>query len=116
MPTVDLKQFDWARSLLVEKFKREINAYLTDELVIDRVKKKATNGDSLYEAMFGGLDRDEYLSMITHWSIGQGIGVRLRIWIEDAIKELVLYQKEKFGREIEAVYTHGDLRQGRLVP
>jgi hypothetical protein len=53
MPTADLKQFDWARSLLVEKFKREINAYLTDELVIDRVKKKARNGDSLYEANQG---------------------------------------------------------------
>jgi hypothetical protein len=66
MPSADSKQFDWARRLLVKKFKREINAYLTDELVIDRVKKKARNGDSLYEAMLGGLDRDEYLSMITH--------------------------------------------------
>ena len=40
--------------------------------------------------------------------------VRVRYWIEEAVKDLILYQREKFGRQIEEVYTFSDLRHGRL--
>ena len=52
--------------------------------------------------------------MMTLWSLGQGIGVRVRNWVEEAIKHLILYQRDHFGREIEKVYSFSDLRHGRL--
>jgi hypothetical protein len=53
--------------------------------------------------------------MMTLWSVGQGIGVRVRRWVEEAVKDVIIYQKENFGREIEGVYTFSDLRHGRLL-
>ena len=52
--------------------------------------------------------------MMALWSLGQGMAVRVRNWVEEAIKELILYQKTHFGREIEEVYSFHDLRRGRL--
>ena len=49
---------------------------------------------------------------MTLWSVGQGIGVRVRCWIEEAIKDLIIYQKEHFGWEIESVYSLSDLKRG----
>jgi hypothetical protein len=65
--------------------------------------------------MLSSVDRHQFLSMMTLWSVGQGIGVRVRYWIEEAIKDLIIYQKENFGSEIESVYTFGDLRRGSFL-
>jgi hypothetical protein len=106
---------EWARDLLVEKFRSNIKEYFNKELVNDRVRKKARFGDSIYEAMLSSVNRNQYLSMMTLWSVGQGIGVRVRSWVEEAIKDLILYQQEHFGREIEKVYTFNNLRRGGLL-
>jgi hypothetical protein len=50
--------------------------------------------------------------MMTLWSVGQGISVRVRHWVEVAVKDLIVYQKENFGREINQVYT---FRTGSFV-
>jgi hypothetical protein len=105
----------WAKELLVEKFRLEIQRYLTARNVVKRVRYKARAGDDLYRAMLSTVDRHQYLSMMTLWSVGQGIGVRVRRWVEEAVKDLIVYQKENFGREIDRVYTFSDLRHGRLL-
>jgi hypothetical protein len=110
-----LTYHSWARDLLVEKFRSKIQDYLTTDNVMERVKRKARLGDDIYEAMLSSVDRNQYLSMMTLWSVGQGIGVRVRHWVEEAIKDLIIYQKENFGREIENVYTFSDLRRSRLL-
>ena len=50
-------EHSWARDLMVEKFRSEIRCYLNSELVIRRVRKKAYEGDDLYEAMLSSADR-----------------------------------------------------------
>lgn len=115
MPQTSSKRFEWAQQLLVKRFETEIRAYLSAQLVIDRVRNKARYGDDVYEALFSSLDRSQYLSMIALWSLGQGIAVRVRAWVEEAIKDLILYQRDHFGREIENVYTGQDLKRGFYV-
>jgi len=110
-----LTSHSWAKDLLVEKFRSNIERYLTARNVIKRVRHKARLGDDLYEAMLSTVDRHQYLSMMTLWSVGQGISVRVRHWVEEAVKDLIVYQKEKFGREIDRVYTFSDLRRGRFL-
>ena len=110
-----LTDYSWARNLLVEKFRANIQDHLTAGNVIKRVRLKARLGDDLYEAMLSTIDRHQYLSMMTLWSVGQGIGVRVRHWVEEAVKDLIIYQKQNFGREIDRVYTFSDLRQRRFL-
>jgi len=43
-----------------------------------------------------------------------GIGVRERRWVEEAVKDLIIYQKESFGREIDQVYI--TYAPGKLLP
>lgn len=65
--------------------------------------------------MLRGAGRDHYLSMLTYWSVAHGLGVQLRRWVEEGINELVLRQKEHFGREIQSVYTLEDLKGRRYL-
>jgi hypothetical protein len=65
--------------------------------------------------MLEGAGRDDYLSLVTYWSIGQGISVLLRQWIEEFIRDLVLYQRDHFGRGIQSVYTLPDLKKSRYL-
>jgi hypothetical protein len=103
----------WAIDLMTTLFRNKIENYFTQDHVVDRVIEKAREGDELYEVMFKGAGRDHYLSMLTYWSVGQGVSVQVRRWVEQAIQKLVLHQKEHFGREIQSVYTLEDLKAGQ---
>jgi len=61
-------------------------------------KHKAHSGDDIYEAMLSGVDRNQFLSMMTLWSVGQGIGVRVRCWIEN--RPSSPSQEFFFGKEV----------------
>lgn len=107
-------KYDWARDLLVKGFRDRITAYLTPDRIKRKIREKHSNSDVLYESMLrSGAGRDHYVSMLTYWSVGQGIAVSMRNWIEELIKELVLHPKNQsnFGRPIAAVYTLKDLKR-----
>jgi hypothetical protein len=111
-----LTDYSWARDLLVEKFRANIHDYLTAPNVKKRVRYKARLGDDLYEAMLSTIDRHQYLSMMTLWSVGQGIGVRVRHWIEEAVlDEMGRAQAgtrfNVFRRFREAVLQRSEARQ-----
>lgn len=63
--------------------------------------------------MLGRAGRTHYVSMLTYWSIGQGIAVLLRHWIEELIKQPILHprNRSRFGRPIEHVFTLRDLKR-----
>jgi hypothetical protein len=103
----------WAFDLMTALFREKIENYFTQDHVVDRVVEKARYGDDLYDVMFKSVGRDQYLSMLTYWSVGQGVGVQVRRWVEQAIQKLVLHQKDHFGREIQSVYTLEDLKGGQ---
>lgn len=105
---------DWARDLLVHGFEDRIKRYLTVDRIRDRIEEKNSFGDVLYEAMLGGAGREHFLSMVTYWSIGQGIAVSLRQWMEELIRDLILHPQNRghFGKPLMAVYTLRDLKLG----
>jgi len=106
-------EYRWAHELLVKGFEQRIKQYLTTERIQRKIRQQARNSDELYEAMLGSAaGRKHFLSMMTYWSVGAGIAVSLRSWVEELIAQLVVHERRhsKFGNPIAYAYTLKDLK------
>jgi len=113
-PKYDAGKHKWAYDLLVEGFEKRIQEYLTEDRIRRKIREQAKGGDELYAAMLDTASgRKHFISMMTYWSIGQGLAVALRGWIEELIAELVVHPKRKsaFGQPIDCAYTLRDLKR-----
>jgi hypothetical protein len=105
-------EYGWAFELLVKGFEQRIQAYLTEDRIKSKIREQATYSDEFYEAMLStAAGRKHFVSMMTYWSVGQGIAVSLRNWVEELIAELVVHPNRKgaFGKAIAQAYTLKEL-------
>jgi hypothetical protein len=67
-------EHQWAYELLVKGFEERIHQYLTEERIRRKIHEQAKYSDELYEAMLStAAGRRHFISMMTYWSVGQGI-------------------------------------------
>jgi hypothetical protein len=106
----------WAGEIARDTFRAGLLWTFDKDRVSEAVRRWYQESDPVYLPLLSGLSELRRQRFVADWRLAQTLATNCRFFMEETIARILLHpnQREMFGRQVFAVYTHRDLAEGHL--
>ena len=106
-------EFHWAIEIIQRYFSKGLGELAGKDSLDKRFRDFQKDADPVYSELMNAMeDVPLARTFVSYWKAGQTLAVQSRFWLEDAIAELILTQRSKFGRPVPEIYSQRSLSEG----